>query len=160
MEERLLQPEDEGAHADDEGHVERDRPGTLSGGLPLPNLSLLVMPRIAIVVLAGTDGPSDMGRAVNALETAAEAIGTGDDLRLIFDGAGTQWIAALADPEHRYHDLYAEVKPHVTGACQYCANAYGVKPAVVAEGIPLLKEHRGHPSLRGLVVDGFEVLTF
>jgi len=118
------------------------------------------MPRIAIVVLAGTDGPSNLGRAVNALETATEAVEAGDDLRLVFDGAGTQWIGAFADPEHRYHDLYAEVKPHITGACQYCANAYGVKPAVVDEGIPLLKEHRGHPSLRGLVADGFGVLTF
>jgi hypothetical protein len=118
------------------------------------------MPRIALVVLAGTDGPSNMGRAVNALETAAEAIEAGDDLRLVFDGAGTQWIGAFADPEHRYHDLYAEVKAHITGACQYCAIAYGVKAAVVAEGIPLLTEHRGHPSLRGLVADGFAVLTF
>jgi hypothetical protein len=52
------------------------------------------------------------------------------------------------------------VKPHITGACQYCANASGVKPTVVDEGITLLNEHRGHPSLRGLVADGFEVLTF
>jgi hypothetical protein len=54
------------------------------------------MPRIAVVLLAGTDGPSNMGRAVNALDTAAEAVDSADELRLIFDGAGTQWIGALA----------------------------------------------------------------
>jgi len=116
--------------------------------------------RIAIVVLAGTDGPTNMGRAVNALQTAAEAVAAGDELRLIFDGAGTQWIGTFAGSGHAYHDLYVEVKPHITGACQYCANAYGVKQSVLNEGIPLLNEHRGHPSLRGLVVDGFAVLTF
>lgn len=118
------------------------------------------MIRIAVVVLAGTDGPSNMGRVVNALQTVAEAVEAGDEVRLIFDGAGTQWIGALADKEHRYHDLYSEIKPHTTGACQYCANAFGVKSAVVNEGITLLKEHRGHPSLRGLVAEGFQVLTF
>ena len=118
------------------------------------------MPRIAVVLLAGTGTPTDMGRMANALETAAEAAEAGDELRLILDGAGTTWIPALADAEHKYHDLYQEIKPHITGACEYCANAYGVKQAVLREEVPLLDEHRGHPSLRTLVAEGFAVLTF
>jgi hypothetical protein len=118
------------------------------------------MPRIAIVLLAGTGTPTDLGRMVNALETAVEAIAADDELRIVFDGAGTTWIPALADPDHVYNGLYKKVKPHITGACQYCAGAYGVKQAVLQEEIPLLGEHRGHPSLRTLVADGFAVLTF
>jgi hypothetical protein len=118
------------------------------------------MSRIAVVLLAGSTTPADMGRMANALETAAEAAEAGDELRLIFDGAGTTWIPALADASHKYHDLYLEVKPHITGACEYCASAYGVKQAILREELPLLDEHRGHPSLRTLVADGFSVMTF
>ncbi len=80
--------------------------------------------------------------------------------REAIDGAGTKWAAVLADEDHDYHDLYASVEEHVTGACQYCAGAYRVKSAVKRAGVPLLDEHDGHPSLRGLVADGLQVITF
>ena len=118
------------------------------------------MARIAVLVLAGTDTKGDLGRVVNAFETANEFSGGDDDLQLIFDGAGTQWIEVLADPEHNYHDLYRDVKGAITGACQYCANAYGVKQSLQDEGITMLKENRGHPSIRSLVTQGYQVITF
>lgn len=118
------------------------------------------MAKIGIVVLAGTDSSGDLGRVVNALETAKEFHEAGDDVELIFDGAGTQWIKQLAGEDHRYHGLYAEVKETITGACRYCAEAYGALTAVQREGVELLDEHDGHPSLRRLVVGGFQVITF
>ncbi|MFW5972843.1 MAG: hypothetical protein ACOCTG_02540 [Bacteroidota bacterium] len=118
------------------------------------------MARVAVVLLADTETPGDMGRMANAFSTAAELKENGDDFRFILDGAGTKWIAALADPSHKYHDDYREVKGSITGACQYCSNAYGVKQKVVEEGITLLNEHRGHPSLRRLAEDGYQVITF
>ena len=84
----------------------------------------------------------------------------GDAVRLIFDGAGTRWIGALANPQHRSHRLYQEIKGRITGACRYCAGAFGATAAVEAEGIPLLDEYHQHPSLRRLVADGFAVLVF
>lgn len=118
------------------------------------------MPRIAYVILADTKTPGDMGRVVNALEGARESIEAGDETRIIFDGAGTKWTAALTDEDHDYHDLYVSVEDHITGACQFCAKAYGVKSAAQQVGVPLIDEHDGHPSLRGLVEEGFQVLTF
>lgn len=118
------------------------------------------MSRIAIVLLADTDSPGDMGRAANALSTAEELLENGDDFKLILDGAGTKWIGDLAASDHKYHRLYTSLKDSITGACQYCSNAYGVKDSVVKEGIPLLNEHRGHPSIRSLVEGGYHVVTF
>lgn len=118
------------------------------------------MAKVAIVVLAGTENSGDLGRIVNALETAKEFNQAGDDVELIFDGAGTQWIKELADEDHRYHSLYAETRETITGACGYCAEAYGVLAAVEHEGVNLLDEHDGHPSLRRLVINGFQVITF
>ncbi len=118
------------------------------------------MAKVGIVVLAGTDNNGDLGRVVNALETAKEFHQAGDEVELIFDGAGTQWIKQLADEDHRYHGLYAEVKGTITGACSYCSKAYGVLPDVQREGVNLLDEHDGHPSLRRLVMADFQVITF
>ncbi len=78
---------------------------------------------------------------------------------MIFDGAGTKWAAALSG-EHKYAGLLESVRDKVEGACEYCSGAYGVKDEVEAAGITLLSDFDGHPSLRGLIVDGYTVLTF
>lgn len=113
----------------------------------------------AIIVLAGTDGPSDLGRVANALQTAKEFDDGGDSVELIFDGAGTQWVPELADEDHDYHSLYASVEEHAQ-ACKYCANSYDVDDQVEDEGVPLSGESDGHPSIRSLVSDGYEIITY
>ncbi|MGI8483475.1 MAG: DsrE family protein [Thermomicrobiales bacterium] len=118
------------------------------------------MIRMAIVILAGTETHADLGRAVNALLAVKEAKEAGDAVRLIFDGAGTKWIAELSDPTHSSHVLYESVEDQITGVCQYCAKAFGATDAVRAAGVPLLDEYQQHPSLRNLIADGFQVLIF
>lgn len=116
--------------------------------------------KLAIVVFADTETHGDLGRVVNALLTVKEAKEAGDEIRLIFDGAGTKWIGELADPAHRSHKLYTAVEDQITGVCQHCARAFGTTDAVKAAGVPLLDEYQQHPSLRTLVQDGFHVITF
>jgi hypothetical protein len=48
----------------------------------------------------------------------------------------------------------------IAGACAYCAGAFGAQDAVREEGIPVLDEFDRHPSLRRLVAEGFQVITF
>ena len=48
------------------------------------------MSKVAIVILADTAGPGDFGRAVNGLMTAKEFKEAGDEVQIIFDGAGTR----------------------------------------------------------------------
>lgn len=59
------------------------------------------MSKAAILVLADTETHADFGRVVNALVATKEFKDAGDDVRLIFDGAGTQWPGVLSDPEHQ-----------------------------------------------------------
>jgi hypothetical protein len=118
------------------------------------------MVKAALVILAGTELREGLGRVVNALTTAKELRASGDEAVVVFDGAGTQWIATLADETHRYHALFEQARPAVRGACDYCAEAYGVRDQVEAAGIPLLDEYERHPSLRSLLVDGYDVVTF
>nr|WP_087474916.1 hypothetical protein [Nitrospira cf. moscoviensis SBR1015] len=74
-----------------------------------------------------------------------------DDVQLIFDGAGLKWIPELEKSDHMAHDLPAAVKNRIGGACEFCAEALGVKEQVVACGVKLTGEYDGHPSFRKLV---------
>ena len=114
----------------------------------------------AVIILAGTESQADTGRMVNGLEAAREFAETaGDDLALIFDGAGTQWIEELEDGNHEYHDLYRSVRDEVA-VCDYCAGAFGADDAVEDAGVVRIDENEGHPSVRSLVDDDYEVITF
>lgn len=118
------------------------------------------MAKVALVVLADTETHEGLGRVVNALITAKELKQSGDEVSVVFDGAGTRWAAALANPEHRYHDLFEEVRDRIAGACAYCAKAFGVRKEVEAAGIALLEDFEQHPSLRSYLADGYQVVTF
>lgn len=117
------------------------------------------MAKAAIVVLAGTESHADFGRVVNALETAKEFRDEGDEVQVIFDGAGTQWVPELEDESHDVHPLYAAVED-VAQVCDYCADAFHVGDEVDESDAERVAEFEGHPSIRSLVADGYEVITF
>lgn len=116
--------------------------------------------KAAIVVLADTDTHEALRRLVNTLEAVKEFKDNGEDVQLIFDGAGTRWVVELAHPEHKAHDLCAAVRDKVSGVCEYCAAAFGVTEQVKAGGVPLVAEFEGHPSLRTPLHRGYQVITF
>ena len=118
------------------------------------------MAKAAVLILAGVEGHANLGRLVNGLETAKEFVETdGDEAELIFDGAGTQWIPKLEDPKSDQHDLYQAVRENAA-ACDFCAGAFGVDEGVNDSGVVRLDDHDGHPSIRSLVADDYEVITF
>ena len=118
------------------------------------------MAKAAVVILAGTESHADTGRLVNGLETAREFAETeGDEVQLIFDGAGTQWVPELEDPESDYHELYQAVRDD-TAVCDFCSGAFGVADAVADAGVVTLDDHDGHPSIRSLVGDEYDIITF
>jgi hypothetical protein len=118
------------------------------------------MAKAAVILLADTETHADMGRAANALTTVSEFHEEGDEVTLVFDGAGTRWAAELVKEENPLHSAFEQVRERVAGACHYCAGAFHVRDQLEASDFPLLGDHKGHPSVRGLVADGFEVITF
>ncbi|MFB6351431.1 MAG: hypothetical protein ABEN55_17590 [Bradymonadaceae bacterium] len=120
------------------------------------------MAKTALIVFAGTDGHSDLGRVFNALETAREfkEDGDGGDVKLIFDGAGSEWIPKLEDPDHKAHGIYDSVRDVIEGACQFCARSFGVYEEIEATEVEFLDEFDGHPSIKRLIDEGYEVVTY
>jgi hypothetical protein len=117
------------------------------------------MTKAAVIVLAGNESHADSGRVFNALEAAKEFDDNGDDYRLIFDGAGTEWVPELEDEDHDYHQIYSAVSDEA-GVCDFCANAFDVGDEVDDSGVARMDEYDGHPSVRSLVEEGYEVITF
>ena len=118
------------------------------------------MNKIAILVLADTETHGDLGRVVNALEVAKEFKDAGDQVTVLFDGAGTRWVAELSKPGHKRHALFESLRDVIHGACAFCSAAFGVKDAVAAANVALLSEIEEHPSIRTLVNEGYQVITF
>lgn len=118
------------------------------------------MTKAAFIILAAGDAPESLGRVVNGLMGALEFAETGGEVKIIFDGAGTQGAATLAAPEHKYHELFEKVRSKIAGVCSYCAGAYQVKEKIAAANLPLLDEFKGHPSFKRLIDDGYALLTF
>ncbi len=118
------------------------------------------MTKIAIVIFDDTITVEALGKVSNAFMLALEALENKDNLKIIFEGAGTKWIGELEKEDHKLHQLYAGLKNHITGVCDYCAQAFGVKSQVEKAGLPLLSEFKKHPSLRSLFADGYSVINF
>ncbi|BDA71345.1 hypothetical protein CAL7716_055110 [Calothrix sp. PCC 7716] len=123
--------------------------------------------KAAIVILsdpkAGTE--EALGRLFNALASAYDLKQNGDDVTLLFQGAGTRWIGEVSKVEHPAHDLFEAIKGNVAGVSCGCADVFGATEDVVKSGFDLIKDNNvpgttGLPSLRNLIADGYQVLTF
>lgn len=118
------------------------------------------MTKIAIIILAETGTHEALGRVVNALSFAKELHENGDEVRIVFDGAAVTFIPELEKEDHKAHPLYKATKPVIDGACKFCAKAFGVINEVRKTDVPLLDDYDDHPSLRGYVKDGYQLVTF
>ena len=102
------------------------------------------MNKILIVILAGRETHEGMGRLTNALVLAKEMKEFGYKVKVIFDGAGTEWISEITNKESKFFQLYNEVKNVIAGACGFCAAAFNVENEIST--LKVLHEHMGHPS--------------
>jgi hypothetical protein len=91
---------------------------------------------------------------------AYETMESGHEVKVIFDGAGTQAAATLSAPDHKYHNLFKLVQSRVSAVCSYCANAFGVAPKIEQANLPLVDDFKGHPSLKNLLEEDYQILTF
>lgn len=117
------------------------------------------MADVAIIILAGIETEVDYARMYNGLDAAVSlSESVTDNVRLIFDGAGTKWIPRLEDPDHEFHDMYREVAS--IAACEDCARNLGNDAALDTEGVTVLRTRDDYTSVISLVRDDYEVITF
>ena len=125
------------------------------------------MSKTAVVVLSDPKSGSEeaLGRLFNALFVAYEIKEQGQEVALIFQGAGVRWVSEIAQPDHPAHGLYTAVKDTVAGVCGGCADVFGATADVKATGLALVREKEipgttGIINLSRYLDEGYRLVTF
>ncbi len=95
---------------------------------------------------------------LNALDMDARA----DKARIIMEGGATALVDAVASPDHQLNGLWQKCreKDLVEGVCKACAGKMKALEAARKQGLRLLDEMNGHPSMAAYREKGYEIITF
>jgi len=123
--------------------------------------------KTAIIILSDPKNGSDeaLGRVFNALALASECKQKGDEVAVVFNGAGTRWPAELSKLTHPANGLYNSVRDVVQGASRGCAEVFGAKESIQSCGVPIVNDHAlagttGLLSLRRYIAEGWNTVVF
>ncbi len=99
---------------------------------------------------------------VHVLLNALDMDARGDKARMVMEGGATALVAELAEKDNQLHGLWQKVrqKDLVEGVCRACAGKMNALEAVRREGLELLDEMNGHPSMAAYRQKGYEIITF
>ncbi len=87
----------------------------------------------------------------------------GYDVKVIVEGSATAIIKEYHENEGAaFRNLYLKVKNAglIAGVCKACATKMGSMDAVKAEGLPVMGDMSGHPSMSQFTEAGYEIITF
>ena len=80
--------------------------------------------KAAIIVLSDPKSNTEeaLGRVFKALTSAYDFKHDGQEVTVLFQGAGTRWIGELTKTDRTAHDLFEAVKDTVAGVSCGCAD--------------------------------------
>lgn len=122
--------------------------------------------KLAVIILSDPKGGDEaLGRLFNGLALAAEARSGGDEVNVVFVGAGTRWPAELIKLAHPANALYQAVRSDVIGASCGCAAVFGATESLGACGLQELKDYAlpgtpGVASILRYLAEGWQTLVF
>lgn len=84
----------------------------------------------------------------------------GFDVRLIIEGMATKMVKELADESKPFAGLYSKVKAAglIEAVCKACANQTGSLSAAEAQGLRIVGDMSGHPSLANYIEQGYQIV--
>lgn len=115
------------------------------------------MKKIAIFVFNG-----DPMCFVHVLLNAIAFSEKGYAVKTIIEGSATGLLPELVKKENPLHKLWEKSKEIkvIEGVCKACANKMGALQSALDQGLPLLYDMSGHPSMAAFKEDGWEIITF
>ena len=95
---------------------------------------------------------------LNALDMKAK----GCEAKIIIEGASVKLIPELVKPENPLNGLWKKNLEAglVEGVCKACSSKLGTLEAAREQGLTLLDDMSGHPSMAAYHDKGFEIITF
>ncbi|HJW08021.1 MAG TPA: hypothetical protein VJ483_00200 [Holophagaceae bacterium] len=125
------------------------------------------MSKTAIVVFADPKPGSEesVGRLSNALILTSDLKQRGEEVALIFQGAGTRWAAEVTKADHPMNALFRSVEDKFAGVCSACATAYDTLKEAKASGLPVTGDFSVPGigrliSLGEYITKGYQVVLF
>ena len=123
--------------------------------------------KTAIVILSDPKSGSEeaLGRLFNGLAAAYEYKQRGQEVTVLFQGAGTRWAGELVKKDHPAYALFVAVKDKVAGVSCGCADVFGAREGAEACGLDLITDNpipqtSGVASLARLTAEGYTIITF
>lgn len=99
---------------------------------------------------------------IHVLLNGLNMIEKGYEARLVIEGAATKLIPEMAKTESPLNRLYEKARGVnlFEGACRACSAKMGTLQAAEAQGIRLLDDLSGHPSMSSYLAEGYQIITF
>jgi hypothetical protein len=115
------------------------------------------MSKVALVAFQG-----EARCFVHVLLNALDMQQRGLTVKIIIEGMAVKLPPELNKPDHTFHTLYARTKEAglIEGVCKACSAQMGCLAEIQAQGLPLLDDMNGHPSLGRYLADGYTIITF
>lgn len=86
----------------------------------------------------------------------------GFEVKVVIEGAATKLITELAIPDKPFANLYSHLleKKLLTCICKACSQKMGTLAEAERQGLNIVGDMQGHPSIAGYLEDGFELVSF
>lgn len=118
---------------------------------------ILNMKRLALFAFNG-----DPVCFVHVLLNALDMNEKGHVVKIIMEGSATQLVGTLTQADNPLNNHWQKVKEFnlVEGVCKACATKMGTLKHSESQGLTLLGDMSGHPSMSRFMDAGFEIITF
>lgn len=86
----------------------------------------------------------------------------GHEVQIVLEGAATKLIGELATPGAPFANLYAEVreKKLLACICKACSQKMGSLEEAEKQGLDIVGDMNGHPSIERYLAEGYEIVSF
>ena len=86
----------------------------------------------------------------------------GYEVKVVIEGAATSLIAELAKDDAPFANLYRQLreKKLLTCICKACSQKMGTLAEAEKQGLKIVGDMQGHPSIENFVRDGFQIISF
>jgi hypothetical protein len=99
---------------------------------------------------------------IHVLLNALDMKERGHEAGIVIEGSAVRLLPDLAQEQNPLHLLWekAIAAGLVTGVCKACSKKMGTLDSATAQGIKVLEDIGGHPSIARYREEGYEVITF
>ncbi|PIE72707.1 MAG: cytoplasmic protein [Deltaproteobacteria bacterium] len=86
----------------------------------------------------------------------------GHEVRLVIEGMATKLISELARPGTPFAKVYAQVREKglIDSICRACSQKMGSLQEAERQGLNIVGDMQGHPSIERFLAGGYEIVSF